>query len=208
MNEKEILLNLSRLQGIAQSGKTYGKDIYDQERYQELTEVTESLIRQLTVLDNSQISVFMTADEGYATPKVDIRAVVFNEQDRLLLVKEKSEEKWALPGGWGDIGYSPFEVAEKETREEAGINVTAQQLMAVRDMSKHDYPYRLTYVYKFFIYCRSEGGVPLPGIETADARFFNFDEIKETDLSLARNSLKDIRMAFDYHDTPFSTICD
>lgn len=208
IDEQALLLNLSRLQAIAQSGKAYSKDVFDQERYEELTAVTESLIAQLTPVPETQLAVFMTVDEGYATPKVDIRAAVFNEKNQLLLVKEKREGCWTLPGGWGDVGYSPFEVAKKETLEEAGVNIIPKKLIALRDMAKHDYPYRLTYVYKLFIYCRWQSGQPVSGVETSDARFFDIDEIQSLDLSLSRNSFADLMMAYAYHQAPFPTICD
>lgn len=207
MDPKKITLLLSQLQGIAQSGLQYGKDVYDLERYQQLLELTEVLTGELTDLPAEKIHQWTTSDTGYATPKVDIRALVFHE-GKLLLVQEKKDGRWALPGGWGDIGYSPFEVAEKEVWEEAGIKVQAQQLVAVRDMAKHDYPYSLAYIYKFFIAAQWSSGDLAGGVETAAAKFFDLAEIKTLDLSLERNSLADLEMAFEYQRAPFATICD
>jgi ADP-ribose pyrophosphatase YjhB (NUDIX family) len=148
-------------------------------------------------------------DEGYATPKVDVRAVVFNQAGKLLLVKEKSDERWALPGGWGDIGYSPKEVAEKETLEEAGLKVKAERLIAVLDKAKHPYPPALTYVYKFFIRCQPLGETTSVGLETMDTGYFTLDEILTLPLSLERNIAANFQMIFeDYAHEVAGSICD
>ncbi|OTN90487.1 hypothetical protein A5819_002987 [Enterococcus sp. 7E2_DIV0204] len=98
--EKELSILLAKLQGIAQTGKKYGKDIFDQERYEELSQVTKQLMSTLyPSLSDQVLTILVDQDEGYATPKVDIRAVVFNQAGKLLLVKEKSDNCWSLPGG-------------------------------------------------------------------------------------------------------------
>lgn len=208
--EKELSILLAKLQGIAQTGKKYGKDIFDQERYEELSKVTKQLIGTLyPSLSDKELTIFVDKDEGYATPKVDIRAVVFNQEGKLLLVKEKSDNCWALPGGWADIGYSPNEIAEKETMEEAGISVRAERLIAVLDKSKHDFPPALTYVYKFFIRCVAENGELKPGIETNDAGYFSRQEIYFLALSKQRNIIDNIEMIFaDYQNEKNSIFCD
>lgn len=208
--EKELSILLAKLQGIAQTGKKYGKDIFDQERYDELSKVTKQLIETLyPSLSDKELTVLLEKDEGYATPKVDIRAVIFNQEGKLLLVKEKSDNCWALPGGWADIGYSPKEIAEKETMEEAGISVRAERLIAVLDMSKHDFPPKLTYVYKFFIQCVAENQELKTGIETNDAGYFSLQEIYLLALSKQRNIIDNFEMIFaDYQNEKNIMICD
>ncbi|MCU7358414.1 MULTISPECIES: NUDIX hydrolase N-terminal domain-containing protein [Enterococcus] len=205
--KKNLALLLNELQGIGQSGKKYGHDIFDQERYDQLLVVTGELMALLTDWDQAQIAHYLYTDDGYATPKVDIRGVVF-VADKLLLVREKSDNKWALPGGWGDVGFSPFEIAAKEIYEEAGIMVKPVQLMAVKDKAKHDYPASLTYVYKFFIYCEALDTAIKTGIETAEVGFFSLSECEKLPLSLARTTLTDLKEAFSYHTHPANTHCD
>ncbi|WP_086444480.1 NUDIX hydrolase N-terminal domain-containing protein [Candidatus Enterococcus lemimoniae] len=208
--EKELSILLAKLQGIAQTGKKYGKDIFDQERYEELSQVTKQLMSTLyPSLSDQVLTILVDQDEGYATPKVDIRAVVFNQAGKLLLVKEKSDNCWSLPGGWADIGYSPKEIAEKETMEEAGISVKAERLIAVLDMSKHDFPPALTYVYKFFIRCEAENEILKPGIETNDVGFFSLQEIYLLPLSKERNIIDNFEMIFaDERSKENVVICD
>lgn len=208
--EKELSILLAKLQGIAQTGKKYGKDIFDRERYEELSKVTKKLMETLyPSLSDKELTILVDKDEGYATPKVDIRAVIFNQEGKLLLVKEKSDHCWSLPGGWADIGYSPKEIAEKETMEEAGIPVTAKRLIAVIDTSKHDFPPSLTYVYKFFIHCVAEDGELKTGIETNDVGYFSLPEIYLLKLSKQRNIIDNFEMIFaDYQNEKNIMICD
>jgi ADP-ribose pyrophosphatase YjhB (NUDIX family) len=208
--EKELGILLARLQGIAQTGKRFGKDPFDIERYEELNQVTKALLATIyPTLSTEQLSVLLEQDEGYATPKVDVRAVIFNQEGKLLLVKEKSDERWSLPGGWGDIGYSPKEVAEKETLEEAGLKVKAERLIAVLDKAKHPYPPALTYVYKFFIRCQPLGQETSAGLETMDIGYFTLAEILTLPLSLARNIPENFKMIFaDYESQTDFVICD
>ena len=208
--EKELSILLAKLQGIAQTGKKYGKDIFDQERYEELSQVTKQLMSTLyPSLSDQALTILVDQDEGYATPKVDIRAVVFNQAGKLLLVKEKSDNCWSLPGGWADIGYSPKEIAEKETMEEAGITVKAERLIAVLDMSKHNFPPALTYVYKFFIRCEAENEMLKTGIETNDVGFFSLQEIYLLPISKERNIIDNFEMIFADEQTKKNVvICD
>lgn len=198
--EKELAVLIAKLQGIAQTGKTYAKDPYDLERYEELRQLTGQLIQLFySGVPDDQLAIYLSADDGYATPKVDIRAVIFDDQDRLLLVQEKSDGHWALPGGWADIGYSPMEIAEKETFEEAGIQVKGDRLIAVRDKAKHNYPPALIYTYKLFISCLFVNGELSAGLETSDVRFFSREKLQELSLSEERNILEDIKMLFEDH---------
>lgn len=132
---------------------------------------------------------------GYATPKVDVRAVIF-KNDCILLVKEKADGKWSLPGGWGDIGLTPSEVAVKEVREEGGFDVKAHKLLAVFDKKCHPHPPSPYHVYKFFIQCDIVGGQAREGIETDDVAFFSKDDLPP--LSVERNTESQIQIAFQY----------
>lgn len=160
------------------------------------------MIQELSNEPTEKIELFLDSDTGYATPKVDIRAVVFNENGHLLMVKEKSDSSWALPGGWADIGYSAGEVAIKEVQEEAGINVTTKQIIAVYDKFKRRYKPSLEYVYKFFIECEFISGEISPGLETSDVAYISEEEFENLNISLARNSIDDLKMLYNYYKNP------
>lgn len=120
---------------------------------------------EYTTLDPHLVKELFANETGYATPKVDIRAVIF-QNDQLLLVKEKQDGKWALPGGCADIGLSPTEVAVKEAKEESGFDVHAVKLLAVHDKKCHPHPPSPYHVYKLFIACDIIGGQAKTGTES------------------------------------------
>ncbi|TES58145.1 NUDIX domain-containing protein [Halalkalibacterium halodurans] len=191
-----------QLQAIAQAGLTYSKDVYDLERFELLREVSLEIVAHHTEVDRRTIKDLFAHETGYPTPKVDIRAVVFKEE-KLLMVQETSDGGWALPGGWGDIGLTPKEVAEKEVKEEAGLDVKATKLLAVFDKACHPHPPSPYHVYKLFIQCEITGGVPKKGIETSAVGFFAQDELPS--LSVARNTQSQLDIAFKHRlnpDTP------
>lgn len=199
---KEIIKLLNQMRGITQTGLAYTKDPYDEERYIELETITKKLIAQLTTLKHEEINMIFSAEEGYATPKTDIRAVVFNDQNQLLLVKEKSDNCWALPGGWADIGLTPGEVAVKEVREEAGVMVEPVKILAVMDKYKHNFAPEFSYIYKIFIQCEVLSGEISTGLETEDVAFFNLQQIEDLSLLSRRNTLEQIKLMFEYRFNP------
>lgn len=188
-----------RLEAIAQTGFSYSKDDYDKERYQEIREISHKIFNHYTEAPIEKIRSLFSKENGYPTPKVDIRGVIFHEE-RILLVKEKIDGLWALPGGWADIGYTPSEVVEKEVKEEAGLKVTPVKLLAVYDKKCHAHPPSALHVYKMFILCTIKGGALNPGMETLEAKFFSQDKLPE--LSLDRNTPEQILMLFKYRLNP------
>ncbi|WP_462406789.1 NUDIX hydrolase [Gracilibacillus sp. Marseille-QA3620] len=182
-----------QLQSIAQAGLTYSKDVYDMERFEQIREISIEMMSTYTEMDTPIIRELFANETGYATPKVDIRAVVFKD-NRILLVKENTDGRWALPGGWADIGLTPREVAVKEVKEESGFEVKPVKLLGVLDKKCHPHPPSPYHVYKLFIQCEIIGGKPTEGIETSAIDFFPEDELPA--LSIARNTRSQIEMAF------------
>jgi ADP-ribose pyrophosphatase YjhB (NUDIX family) len=178
-----------KLQAIAQTGLFYSTNPYDRERYEQIEELGNALISHYSEHSPVEIAKFFAGDDGYITPKVDVRAVVFNNNE-ILMVQEKADEKWTVPGGWADIGYTPYEIAVKETREEAGLDVVPVKLLAVMDKKCHPHPASPFYSYKMFVLCEITGGRLEAGMETLDAQFFNINNIPELSVDrLTQNQL-------------------
>lgn len=188
-----------QLQSIAQAGLTYSKDIYDLERFELIRNISVEMMSQQTDLDQTIIKELFANETGYATPKVDIRAVVFKDQ-KILMVRENTDGDWSLPGGWGDVGLTPSEVAAKEVKEEAGFDVKAKKLIAVFDKKCHPHPPSPYHVYKLFIQCEIIGGQAKEGIETSAVEFFAENELPT--LSIARNTESQIQLAFKHLHNP------
>lgn len=188
-----------QLQSLAQAGLAYSKDIYDIERFELIRNISVEMLSQQTGMEMTVIKDLFASETGYATPKVDIRAVIFKD-NKILMVKENSDGSWALPGGWADIGLTPSEVAVKEVKEESGFDVKAVKLLAVMDMKCHPHPPSPFHIYKMFIQCEIIGGQPMKGVETSAVEFFA--ENKLPPLSIARNTQIQIEMIFKHLYNP------
>jgi ADP-ribose pyrophosphatase YjhB (NUDIX family) len=190
---------VQRLQTIVQAGLTYTRDPYDRERYQQLQALTAEIAAADDEDTAPSLLTLFAAERGYATPKIDVRAVVERE-GKLLFMREAHDGFWSLPGGWADIGESPSEVAEREVLEETGYVVRAVKLLAVYDKAKHEHPPALWYCYKLFIQCTLEGGAPAHSHETLDIGFFGREELPA--LSLERVTEAQVRRMFTHVEQP------
>ncbi|MDL2208386.1 NUDIX hydrolase [Parabacteroides sp. OttesenSCG-928-O15] len=197
---KAIVLFAQRIRSLAQNGLVYTKNEYDIERYTELLQISDAMVSEVTACDTIEVASSYLPAKEYVTPKVDIRAVVFNDQDQILLVRERSDGLWSLPGGWADVGFTPKEIAVKEVFEETGLKVHADRLLAVMDMREHDHPAIPFYVYKFFILCKPIGGVFTDAFDILDKGFFSIDHLPP--LSLERVLPEQIRYMFDVRNNP------
>ena len=188
-----------RIQSLSQSGLTFSKDIYDIERYEELRMISAEIMKEHTGLEMQKIKDLFMNETGYQTPKMDVRGVVFKD-DTMLMVREKMDEKWSLPGGFCDIGLSPSENIIKEIKEESGYDVVPTKLLALLDKNKHPHPPQPYHYYKIFIQCEIIGGVPTTGIETSGIQFFTEHNIP--DLSADRVIESQIKTLFEFSRDP------
>lgn len=191
--EKQWLQWAKELQAISQSGLAYSKNEFDIERFQRIREISVEIMSEYTQISNTKIRTLFANETGYQTPKIDVRAVIFNN-NKILMVKEKKDNKWSLPGGYADIDLSVSENAKKESMEEAGAVVSPKRIIAVLDRNKHvddDYPYS---IYKIFVECDYIEGEYINNIETCEAEFFDSDNLPQ--LSLGRNTQEQIEMCF------------
>lgn len=200
MTSTNILNYAKRLKTMAHLGLTYANNEYDLERYKELEQMALEMMSDISAQPIEMLSLYFQDKKEYITPKVDIRVVIFNEQQDILLVKEKADGKWSLPGGWADIGLSPTEVAVKETLEETGFTVKPKKLLAALDKRCHPHPPQLDYVYKIFIHCEVIGGTTTSAFDILDIGFFAQNAIPE--LSTDRVLPSQIELMFEYLNNP------
>jgi len=189
-----------RLQAIAQNGLTYSRDPFDIERFNQVRQIAAEIFASGSdsVRAESLVELFQR-NFGYATPKVDVRAAVFHNA-RILLVKERVDDAWTLPGGWADVGDAPSVAALREVREESGYEATVKKLAAVYDRERHGHPPFPFHAYKLFFVCELAGGAARTSIETTAADFFDEDDIPP--LSLSRVTPVQIRHMFDHYRHP------
>lgn len=193
------------IQSIAQAGLFYGKDRFDLERYERLREIAAEMIGCKTEIPMDKVRELFCGETGYQTPKLDTRAAIFQD-GKLLLVRENSG-KWSLPGGWVDVDLSVRENTIKEVKEEAGLDVTAERIIAVQDREKHNLPVYAHKVCKIFVLCRNRGGAFAENSETTESRYFGLDELPA--LSTEKNNEEQIAMCFQaYEDENWQPLFD
>lgn len=184
-----------KVQAIAQNGLAFATNPYDRERYEQLADLVSQILASEIGYPESTAQKLWQHEEGYATPKVDVRGALFRGP-KILMVRERSDGRWTLPGGWADINDSPSEAVVREIYEESGFKSRVIKLAAVYDRNRHDHPPMLYHVYKLFFLCEEVGGEAATSEETDEIGFFALDELPE--LSTARITQGQIERLFEH----------
>lgn len=193
------------LQSLAQAGLYYGKDRFDLERYERIRDIAAEMISYKTEIPVEKVKDLFCNETGYQTPKLDTRAAIFQE-DKILLVQENNGT-WSMPGGWVDVDVSVGENVVKEVKEEAGLDVTTDLVVAIQDREKHNLPVYAHKVCKVFVLCSVTGGSFEKNIETVESRYFGLDELPR--LATEKNNKEQIRMCFEaYHSEKWKTLLE
>ena len=194
MEQREKWLEWAvELQSLAQAGLTYGRDRFDLERYQRIRDIAAEMVARQAELPVEKVRDLFCMESGYQTPKLDTRAAVF-QNGKILLVRE-SDGRWAMPGGWVDVNVSVAENAVKEVREEAGLTVTADRVIAVQDWAKRNpAPHRAYGICKVFFQCSYVSGGFQPNSETTESGWFPENALPE--LAEEKTTAEQVRMCF------------
>ncbi|HEY1412191.1 MAG TPA: NUDIX hydrolase, partial [Rhodopila sp.] len=186
MADPDWLVWAREIQAIAQTGLAFSKDPYDLDRYALLRRLAERIMAEHTGADLGRIEGLFENETGYATPKVGVRAAVFDASGRILMVRETADDnRWSLPGGWADVNQTPAQSVVREVFEESGYHVRAMKLAAVWDRSRHTHPPTAFSVVRLFFICALEGGSPRTSVETSEVGWFAETD-RPADLSLRR----------------------
>ncbi len=164
------------IQALAQTGLHYARNEFERQRAQRLLEIAAEITSEYGDMPLPEVLRAFRAQPGYVTPKVDVRGAVF-EAGGLLLVRERIDNNWTMPGGWADVGETPREAVEREVREESGLRVHAERLIGVYEANRDLDPIDLFHAYKLTFLCRRVGGQPKPSLETLEVRFFDLDSL-------------------------------
>lgn len=183
---------------LSQSGLTYSGNEYDIERYKRLQQITAEMIASQSKLEQEAVLESFTMQAGYITPKVDVRGAVVKD-GKILLIQERADDRWAMPGGWADLGNSPKSVAEREVWEESGYSVKAEKVVAVIDANRIE-PFEFYHAYKLIFLCTLLEGEPRTSHETLAVDFFSPDDLPP--LSLYRTNEDMIREVFAHLQDP------
>ena len=187
-----------RIAALAKTGRFYAENHYDAERYEQLLAIASDMLGMAADADSAEIHLILERDDGYITPKVDVRGAVFRHGN-ILLVREAVDGLWTLPGGWADVGDAPSEAVEREIREESGYEAKAVKLLALEDRRRR-HPPSLNEVYKVAFLCELVGGEPRTSDETTAVDWFAEDELPP--LSLGRVTEGQIKRWFKHRRRP------
>ena len=200
VDEPQWLSIARELRAIAQTGLTFTADRFDRQRYERVRELAGSMLALGSGADHGAILDILLADKGYATPKVDVRGAAFVD-GRVLLVREISDGKWTLPGGWADVNQTASECVVREIAEESGFEARAHKLAAVHDYQRSNRPARhIDSIYKIFFVCEITGGAARTSDETSEVAFFPRHELPP--LSLGRTTAAQIDRMFQHAEHP------
>jgi len=195
------------LQFLAQCSLAYSKDKFDRERSERIREIACEMLSFKYDLPLEKIKMDFAGEIGYQTPKVETRAAVIKD-NKILLVKEQFDGKWALPGGYQDVNMSIRENVIKESSEEAGAVVNPIKVVAVLDYNRHHHVNFPLGMVKIFVLCEYINHSFNENTETLGAEFYSLDDLPE--LSLTRTTKKQLEMCFECYKDPenWDTIFD
>lgn len=185
------------LQFLSQCSLAYSKDKFDRERSERIREIACEMLSYKYDIPIEKVKLDFAGELGYQTPKVETRAAVIKD-NKILLVKEQFDGKWALPGGYQDVNMSIKENAIKEASEEAGAVVNPVKIIAVLDYNRHhhiNFPFGMV---KVFVLCEYVSHSFVENTETLGAEFYSLDELPE--LSTTRTTKKQLEMCFDCYN--------
>jgi len=183
---------------LSQAGLTYSGNPYDIERYKRLQEITAEIIESQSDHGKGSVLDGFSLQAGYITPKVDVRGAVVQD-GKILLIQEKADGMWAMPGGWADLGNSPASVAEREVWEESGFRVKAEKVVAVMDANRIE-PFEFYHAYKIIFLCKLLDGEPRSSHETLAVDFFDPTDLPP--LSVYRTNDDMLREVFEHVENP------
>ncbi len=193
-------LRLAREMGaMAQTGLTFTQDPYDRLRYERLRELSAEMLAQGSASDYDIILESLRGQTGYATPKVDVRGAAFRDE-RVLLVREITDGKWTLPGGWADVNQTAAQCVVREIAEESGFEARPLKLAAVHDYQTRNHLHHKDSIYKLMFICEIIGGEARPSNETSEVGFFALDSLPP--LSIGRSTVAQIELMFRHRDNP------
>lgn len=190
MNERPLEI-ARRLHALARTGLHFCQEEYDRERYREIEALAVELLAGPSLDERAHLTALWAGESGYVTPKVEVRAATFDADGRVLLVRERLDGRWTLPGGWADVNEAPSQSVEKEIEQESGYRARAVKLAALFDRGRHGHGPTLFHSWKAFFLCEIASGSPRTSYETDAVDWFALDALPE--MSIGRSTPGQVR---------------
>lgn len=195
------------IRAIGQTGLYFSKTVqqsetsavFDQQRYTRLVELSAEILEKHSDISKNTLLHSFTREAGYITPKIDVRAAIFNV-DSILLVLDRKDQTWSMPGGYADINEPPSKMVEREVLEESGIIAKAVRIVGIYESNRDRKPLSVFYAYRIIFLCKMLGGEPRGSAETSSVKFFPIDKLPE--LTGPRTNSVHVAEAFQHHINP------
>jgi len=194
-----ILEPARRLLALAHTGLHYTQSDYERERYEEIVAIATQLLSNESLHSTDSIRHAWQLEDGYVTPKLDVRGAMFRD-GKVLLVRERTDGKWTVPGGFADINEWPSLSVTKEIEQESGFTARVLKLAAVHDRAKHNYPAFMFHIWKLLFVCEITGGEARISNETDAVDFFALDALPP--LSTGRITADQIQLMYKHYREP------
>ncbi|MBN1996593.1 NUDIX hydrolase [candidate division KSB1 bacterium] len=166
------------IQAISQTGLAFTENEFEKQRYVRLSEIAAEMTNSVSQINYDTLAESFRLQKGYATPKIDVRGAVIKD-GKILLVQERSDHAWCMPGGWVDVGEAPAQSVVREVREESGFIVSAQKIVGVFDANRSGRPMEFFHAFKIVFLCELLGGEAQPSNETCAVGFYEFEKLPE-----------------------------
>ena len=189
MIKNEFYEFLLKIHSIAKIGMVYSRDPYAIANYEEINELTKAMLEKFMDVSFERPSMF--SRDIYPTPNVSVRTIIFDDQNRVLLVKEVKDGCYSLPGGWCDLYESPSEAAIKECYQEAGAKVMITGLVGILNRTPIKGPQAIP---EYMIVFKGEvmGSLDQVGFETSEASWFPLDDLPEISIKVTKEEVKKV----------------
>lgn len=194
-----LLDQARRLLALAQTGLHYTQSDYERERFEEVAQIAAELLSRESEHSAADLRGAWLLEQGYTTPKLDVRGAMFRDNG-VLLVRERSDGKWTLPGGFADVNEWPSLSVTKEIEQESGFTARVLKLAAVHDRNRHNFPPFMFHIWKLLFVCEITGGEARLSLETDGVEFFALDALPE--LSTGRITVPQIQLLHRHYLQP------
>lgn len=159
-----------KLRALCNAGLRYAEDPYQTERYEQILELSAALTALVDARPLADIQRQFFEDTGYMTPYAVVDTAVFDDADRILLIRRADNARWALPGGACEVGEMPGEGAAREVWEETACRIALSAFLGVFDNRLHGGG--LHHLYCLLFAGRVTEGAPKVTRETRDVGWF------------------------------------
>jgi len=154
------------LAAMAKTGLEFASNDYDRDRFERTMAIAEG-IAEMTIDATFTPERPYMSDLHIPSPKVGCSVAAFDDGGRVVLIKRADNGRWALPGGYAEVGSQPSVNALRELHEETGFDAELERLVGVYDNKS----FASVSPYQFYICCfraRITGGQATPSAETTE----------------------------------------